>query len=585
MFRNYLSPVVIAVLYLGIAFPVCGQVDYFPDFELLNEDGTLGVRVGLTPSFGLTDALDLEAFPDDSDRMLSLRGFNRVYMMYPNGDVGPYLQVGPPEIENAEGSTAIAFHPGFADSTSPGYAKFYALTVDKLASGEPDFSSGGPNVFSHSVLVEITMEDIAANSFSNAKIREVIRFQQSERVHNVGDIDFGVDGALYISLGEDRVQSNSQDLSSVYGKILRIDPLGTNSANGRYGIPSDNPFVGHSSTAEEIYAYGFRNPHRINFDSLTGDLYVADVGDLSIEEVDRVVAAGNYGWPHKEGSFLHAAIAVPDEPDPVTGLTLAQELGLSDPLFEYDHTDGNAVIGGAVYRGSEIPWLAGKYIAADWSTGKVWAGDPTTGELGILLAQGDVYSQSPGARIKSVEVDQFGEVHLVGLKNTIFQLVPILQTCDFSGDDVCDVTDLDLLHAVGPISEGVSADGNQQFDRNGDGTIDLADRDQWLADAAKANGLASAYQLGDANLNGDVDTSDFNIWNQNKFSPSLLWSSGDFNGDGNIDTSDFNIWNVNKFTSSNGAIAVPEPSTLSGSIIVLLLLGTVGRRRHCGWRH
>ncbi len=572
----------IASLYLLLGpFEMClqAQMDYFPDFPVLNQDGSLGVSVGLSPSFALTNATDLEAFPDPSGRMLGLRGFNRVYMLNSNGTGGPYLQVGPTDVANAEGSTAIAFHPGFADPASPGYAKFYAITVDVQASGVPDFVSGGEGTFSHSVLVEVTMNDISVNSFAGARIREVMRFHESQRVHNVGDIDFGLDGAMYISLGEDLQRQKAQDLSSVYGKILRIDPLGSNSANGRYGIPSDNPFVGTPSVAAEVYAYGFRNAHRINFDPTTGDLFAADLGEDSIEEVSRVEAGGNYGWPLKEGSFIFGSEVRRDEPDPVTGLTLAQELGLTDPLFEYDHTDGNAILGGAIYRGTEIPWLVGKYLAADWSTGKVWVGDPATGELGLLFPADYVYGNYPGARIKSVEADQFGEVHLVGMSDNIYRLTALPDACDFSGDGICDVTDLDMLLALGPVLPGVSSEGNEQFDLNGDGTIDLLDRDQWLEKAATKNGFLTSYKLGDANLDGFVDISDRNIWNGSKFTATLLWSAGDFNGDGAVDASDFNLWNANKYSSSDGALVIPEPALNMVLTIAFLTFGLLKRIR------
>ncbi|MEM8680475.1 MAG: hypothetical protein AAGF97_14090, partial [Planctomycetota bacterium] len=150
-----------------------------------------------------------------------------------------------------------------------------------------------------------------------------------------------------------------------------------------------------------------------------------------------------------------------------------------------------------------------------------------------------------------------------------------LALCDFNGDGLCDVADLDSMQALGPLAVGTPAAGLEKFDLNGDGAIDLADRDQWLADAATENGLGSSYALGDANLDGVVDGTDFLAWNGSKFTPSLLWSDGDFNADGVVDGLDYVAWNSNKFTSIN---PVPEPH--AGVLLGLAsILVTVLRRR------
>ncbi len=150
--------------------------------------------------------------------------------------------------------------------------------------------------------------------------------------------------------------------------------------------------------------------------------------------------------------------------------------------------------------------------------------------------------------------------------------------CDFSGDGACDVTDVDLMQALGPISgSGVPATGNEQFDLNADGMIDLTDRDQWLAIAATENGFASPYKLGDANIDGIVDGQDFIAWNASKFTSDLLWSHGDSTADGLVDGQDFIAWNANKFTSSDAVSAVPEPTPWM--LLFALVLGVVRSRR------
>ena len=181
----------------------------------------------------------------------------------------------------------------------------------------------------------------------------------------------------------------------------------------------------------------------------------------------------------------------------------------------------------------------------------------------------------------------------IGPDGSFTQLGPILDTqgarpeyiatwqgqqillCDFDGDTDCDVDDLNALFAEGPIENGVpvTPGQNDQFDLNGDGTLDNVDRDLWLDDAALQNGLASAYKLGDANLNGVVDGQDFLLWNAAKFTSTLRWDNGNFNGDGTTDGLDFLLWNANKFTSSDVA-AVPEPASPL-SLLCVLLLGII----------
>jgi glucose/arabinose dehydrogenase len=153
-------------------------------------------------------------------------------------------------------------------------------------------------------------------------------------------------------------QGNGQDTSNPLGSILRIDPLGSDAANGQYGIPDDNPFVGVAQAVGETFAYGFRNPFRMSFDGTT--LWAADVGQNDIEEVDVVVAGGNYGWPLKEGSFLSDQNG--SDPGFVTGRGSVPGVELIDPVVEYDHDEGVAVIGGFVYRGDAIPQLRGRYV-------------------------------------------------------------------------------------------------------------------------------------------------------------------------------------------------------------------------------
>lgn len=212
--------------------------------------------------------------------------------------------------------------------------------------------------------------------------RELLRIDKPEFNHNAGSLQFGPDGMLYLSVGDGGFGDdqgpghvrggNGQSLAplNVLGKILRIDPTGSNSANGQYGIPANNPFVG-APGADEIWAYGLRNPYRMSFDTVTGKLWTADTGQNNLEEVDVIRRGGNFGWRVKEGTFLFHP-GSPSSPED-SFVTRGDVPGLIDPVAEYDHTgphetiNGEAAIGGYVYRGTAIPELAGRYVFGDYS--------------------------------------------------------------------------------------------------------------------------------------------------------------------------------------------------------------------------
>jgi hypothetical protein len=256
--------------------------------------------------------------------------------------------------------------------------------------------------------------------------------------HNGGALVFGQDHMLYVSLGDGGgaddqgvghvAQGNAQSLApgNVLGKILRIDPLGRNSANGKYGIPPDNPFVGKGG-ADEIFAYGFRNPFRMSFDPF-GRLVVGDVGQNDIEEVDIVTSGGNYGWRVKEGTFLfddNGPNSDTDE-DIGKGFVYADSPGapvdLLDPVAQYDHSDGPgkpetriAVLGGFVYRGHDIKALRGQYVFGDYS-GE--ASKTPEGHLFTLGIHNDVENLAPVNRnplhlaVLGFGQDREGELYL-----------------------------------------------------------------------------------------------------------------------------------------------------------------------------
>lgn len=169
--------------------------------------------------------------------------------------------------------------------------------------------------------------------------------------HEGGGMAFGTDGYLYVGVGDGAVSFNAQDTSTYPGSILRID-VDTGSP---YAIPPNNPFASGGG-APEIYAYGLRNPWRISIDRFTGDLYAGDVGAADWEEINSIVSGGNYGWPIREGRTCYQA-------------ETCDATGLIDPVFDYDHSVGTAIVGGFVYRGNDIPALYGTYVFANLSPG------------------------------------------------------------------------------------------------------------------------------------------------------------------------------------------------------------------------
>jgi len=236
----------------------------------------------------------------------------------------------------------------------------------------------------------------------------LLQVEQPAPNHNGGQISFGPDGYLYIGLGDGGGAGdplgNGQNRSTLLGKILRVD---VTSAAGslNYSIPRDNPFVGNNQGfREEIYAYGLRNPWRFNFDSMTGRLWVGDVGQDRMEEIDIVKSGGNYGWNIMEGSLCYS---------PPSG---CNQTGLSLPIWEYNHSLGYSVTGGFVYRGAAFPDLVSAYVYGDYGSGRIWAlrydgMNTTNSELAAT-----------GVHITSFGLDQKGELYICAYDGYIYRL-------------------------------------------------------------------------------------------------------------------------------------------------------------------
>lgn len=273
------------------------------------------------------------------------------------------------------GLLGLTFHPDFASNGL--FYTFQSEPVRTSQSNLVDYSTVAPGNPNHrSMITEYQASDPSCNS-SITKTKNLLIIDQPQGNHNGGDLAFDSDGYLYISIGDGGgahdeggghgFRGNGRDNTNPLGSILRIDVDGNNSANGNYAIPNDNPFVSNGDLGvDEIFAYGFRNPFRFSFDSTSGELYTGDVGQNDIEEINIVTKGDNYGWNWKEGSFFFYRSAS-------TGNYVSNTAppgipsDLVDPIAEYDHDDGISVTGGYVYRGSQVPVLAGRYVFADWN--------------------------------------------------------------------------------------------------------------------------------------------------------------------------------------------------------------------------
>ncbi|MFT5527263.1 MAG: glucose/arabinose dehydrogenase, partial [Pirellulaceae bacterium] len=248
--------------------------------------------------------------------------------------------------ENEEGLLGMAFHPDY--KTNGEFFIYYTTTDEPHTSVVSRFrvSKDDPNK--------------ADPDFSE----EIFRIKQPFWNHNGGTIAFGHDGYLYIALGDGGSakdpHGNGQNLKTLLGSILRID-VDKKDKDKAYGIPKDNPFVNNKDAQPEIYAYGLRNIWRMSFDRETGSLWAGDVGQDIWEEIDIIVAGGNYGWNLREGKHKFGDKGVEPRKD------------LIEPIWEYDHKVGKSITGGHVYRGKKLPELTGSYLYADYVSGIVWA--------------------------------------------------------------------------------------------------------------------------------------------------------------------------------------------------------------------
>jgi len=287
------------------------------------------------------------------------------------------------------GFTSFTFHPEYGTN-----GKFYTSHSERAGSGTPDFDlpNTSDSVALQGVITEWTATDSSANVFAGTR-RELLRVNLSGTIHGMQEIEFNLGaapgeddyGKLFICIGDGGstiggYPENTSRLNSHQGTILRIDPMGTNSANGNYGVPATNPWASDNDaeTYGEIWAYGFRNPHRITWDPAGNNIMLtATIGERNIEEINQVEPGNHYGWNHREGTFVinsefankpqngtnREIFPLPDD-DAIYGYTY--------PVAQYDHDEGRAVAGGYIYRGIDAPHLVGKYIFGEITDGIIY---------------------------------------------------------------------------------------------------------------------------------------------------------------------------------------------------------------------
>ena len=281
------------------------------------------------------------------------------------------------------GFQSFAFHPQFNQQGAPGYGKFYTLTDSSNTMPPADFKPGGGTHTHDSVLLEWTAKTPTAATYDGAAPRELMRWEQPFANHNCGHISFNPTaaansadfGLLYLGFADGGSGGDpfkhAQNLRVGFGKIFRIDPLGNNSPNGKYGIPASNPFVNNPNALGEIYAYGVRNPQRLFWDRKDGKMFMSDIGQNIVEEISPVTAGANLGWNDWEGSyrFLDRNSVSRENPRADAKVTYPTvEYGQIDPLLQ----GSSAAIGGLVYRQNAIAQLSNLLLFGDNPSGEIF---------------------------------------------------------------------------------------------------------------------------------------------------------------------------------------------------------------------
>ena len=351
----------------------------------------------------------LGELPDGSGRMF-VPDINGALYLVTRGTPSVYLDLATtfaPDFFSGrglgQGFAFVAFHPEFARN-----GKFYTVhteTGNALDEKTPDLPAQAKTLY-HGIVTEWTTDDPKASTFHGSR-RELLRLGFGGQIHGIQQVEFNPNahpgdtdyGLLYIAVGEGGLgqangNTDAQNLSMPHGKILRIDPAGHDARNGKYGIPSSNPFVGRAGALGEIYAVGMRDPHRISWD--TGGshrMFLGHIGEHQVESIYDVHAGDNFGWSEREGQWVFSKA---DRCHLYTRPGNDAELGYTYPVAAYAHhpppdwpctkDSGHAVSGGFVYRGRLAPELTGKYVFGDIVDGRLFYTEEREMKRGGTLA-------------------------------------------------------------------------------------------------------------------------------------------------------------------------------------------------------
>jgi len=398
---------------------------------------------------GFTSPVGLTSPNDGSGRLFVVDQIGEIRIIDENGTLleEPFLNLSNQIVElqpgyDERGLLGLAFHPNFTDN-----GRFFVYYSAPLREGAPDD-------WDHtSRISEFNISADNENRADPVSERVILEVDQPQSNHNAGSIAFGPDGYLYIPLGDGGgandvgvghpPEGNGQNTTTLLGSVLRIDINGEEP----YGIPDDNPFVGDDEVLDEIYAYGLRNPWRMNFDS-SGEnyLFASDAGQNRWESVNIIEAGGNYGWNLKEGSHAFDPENPNNPPEEVPEVGLRGE-PLIDPIIEYPNANqpdglGEVVVGGHVYRGDDIPEFKGRYIFAEWNragadgNGIIFIATPPeeniTEQIWEFTELEVVPNQTIGSYILSIGQDSDRELYVLTTENSgptgetgkVYRLVP-----------------------------------------------------------------------------------------------------------------------------------------------------------------
>lgn len=385
----------------------------------------------------VTGAVDLTFAPGDPTRLFVVEKGGRIFIIE-NGTLlsTPFLDIDPLVTSNNEqGLLGLAFHPNYMSN-----GRFFVNYTN---------NSGNTRI------AEYVVSNFDPNLADPNGVQFIVQIDQPFPWHNGGCIKFGPDGKLYVGMGDGGIPNgagasgSAQDPTQLLGKMLRFDvdipaPF----------IPHDNPHVGSAGTREEIWHFGLRNPWRFTFDRGTGDMWIADVGDSSREEIDFIpagVSDQNLGWRCMEGTLCTG----------LSGCSCANPI-LLDPIHEYDHSQGCSVTGGMIYRGAAIPDLLGTYFFADFCSDRVWS-LKYNGAIVTNFVDRTSELNSTGSNLQSIVTfgeDHDGEIYLISVAGAIYKIVPTLPACGFANYCTANPTSVGPPASISALGSPVIAGNN-----------------------------------------------------------------------------------------------------------------------------